>query len=1602
MTKEQYLERLKNYNKTLSNTTLLEKGIVQYVNKMTHLYELGLAHDKSVGISDIETFIKEKREFKGLLKTNSGKLCTYLRNIMKYTYTSGYIRISARSKHVENYEGKIYAAICSFYFFYGMNLKVKDLVYGEYRDLNMDFSSIIAAEILENNSEVIEYCKEVITSENNVGILTRDVIKAIEKANNEELMDLLENLLLAAKHQEGLRQSIIETIDEHDVNNYLRMLKVIQRENLIRFVSVQRGVMTWIGLGYQEVEEKEVRFLFDNLVMFLNSEEERKIGLLSDNPLLVYLALFCNGITDVGASLKEARSLLKSKKHKVDGILMYLNLSRAFDITKNLELLDRYKDDKNTIIAILSCGTYTVFNKSKLPEENADYLMDYLSNYISTMKSVEKAKSKGFAWVNMSISKYNIVQMMFSITSLYGKKEHIDMLVPYTSEMYQGQRKKFVDGYFHKASRDTRVAFFINGVSSNEESVHKLILEKIAKESLTEEEIEKLEKKLTTKKVKSKEVILKILAKQDTTVVKRVYERLSSSSDYHLQEAGKELGKLKRIDTEKEDTTIKYDYKNGFGLFKPKEEVRLSYTDSLSVKKSSWLFGKEIDLSDIFVWKKSKLLDYIKLWKKRLEQHENDEYYDGQEYKQIKEGVSLRFLGSKTEMERIALAELWEEYFKKDNLTEDEIYELRLILSVSSYSSKESVKFNCTSEIYSKDFLNSVKKISKNETRWQRNEYLKIIRAYCDDNISSETKIKKEYKLLQFIVEYLDPKPIKVKSYYREYEASIDAAGYGFLFGSLDLFNCTDDEFKDRFSLLYRVFLEFCVKHKVNLYRGQGSINSYSVARAAKLNLISESALIEFLLYDEDEGKQVEQPSYVQQKSFRVAWAYRLAYYEEKYSWRNTVAPTFDLTNYVVNKVKLNEDQQEVIRYLRSILTKISERFLSIEKNRLIEKTAATPYMYNITLFPGVEYLETALKILEKEKIVRTRNSGSKVDVFVSVIINSYPTTDDDYKVLEAMNIPQKRLVEVGMLAPQWMPHIEKVLKWDGFMDACYYFIAHMKSYDAERKKAEIIRFTSLEPEDLLDGAFDIDWCKRVSEKLGEKNFKMLYDSAKFLCDNAFHSRARKYADACLSKLDLMELKKEAHEKRNKDSLNAYCVFPIKDDKDLLERYLTVQQFKKESKQFGSQRQASEKRCVEIALENLARNSRFETATRLIWFMESEMVKQNSVYLEPQRIEDIEMWIEFDEQGKNSVKLTKKGKAQKSIPSSLKNNEKVLEIQRLHKQWNEQYRRARVLLQEAMENRVVFLSDEFEVMMCNPIVSPMLKKLILKQKDSFGFHSQIDMNKSVQIAHPFDLYKTDVWHHYQQEIFKQAIVQPFKQVFRELYLKLDNELDNSMTERYSGYQVQTKKTAGALKSRKWVVNYESGLEKVYYKENIVVNLYMYADWFSPNDIESPSIDGVGFHDRKTYKSIPIKDIDDVIFSEVMRDVDLAVSVAYVGGVDPITSFSTVELRKTIAEFTAELMGLKNITFQEHFVNIEGVLNNYSIHLGSGMIHQSGGGAIHTVAIHNAKRGKVYLPFLDEDPRTAEIISKIVMFAEDNKLKDPSILSQIVSKNQKSE
>lgn len=52
------------------------------------------------------------------------------------------------------------------------------------------------------------------------------------------------------------------------------------------------------------------------------------------------------------------------------------------------------------------------------------------------------------------------------------------------------------------------------------------------------------------------------------------------------------------------------------------------------------------------------------------------------------------------------------------------------------------------------------------------------------------------------------------------------------------------------------------------------------------------------------------------------------------------------------------------------------------------------------------------------------------------------------------------------------------------------------------------------------------------------------------------------------------------------------------------------------------------------------------------------------------------------------------------------------------------------------------------------------------------------------------------------------------------------------------------------------------------------------------------------------------------------------------------------------------------------------------------------GALHIVPVHSQHRGRIFLPFLDEDPRTAEILSKVMLLAEDKRIKDPQILAQL--------
>ena len=93
----------------------------------------------------------------------------------------------------------------------------------------------------------------------------------------------------------------------------------------------------------------------------------------------------------------------------------------------------------------------------------------------------------------------------------------------------------------------------------------------------------------------------------------------------------------------------------------------------------------------------------------------------------------------------------------------------------------------------------------------------------------------------------------------------------------------------------------------------------------------------------------------------------------------------------------------------------------------------------------------------------------------------------------------------------------------------------------------------------------------------------------------------------------------------------------------------------------------------------------------------------------------------------------------------------------------------------------------------------------------------------------------------------------------------------------------------------------------------------------------------------------------------MRDVDMTVSIAFVGGVDPETGNSTKELRAAIIKCTAELMKFNNVTVSDNFIHVKGTLLTILSTSVRAMCDRLVGVEIPIIPVHGQHRGKLYLP-----------------------------------------
>ena len=115
-------------------------------------------------------------------------------------------------------------------------------------------------------------------------------------SHREELYEMMGELLTAARLQEGLRQSIVERMDEGTLAASLYMLKVIIDQGFIRYSSVVRALGVWTGMGLEAVNQRVAGQLIEDAYHVLQDESIRESWLASDHANHVYLSLWATAV----------------------------------------------------------------------------------------------------------------------------------------------------------------------------------------------------------------------------------------------------------------------------------------------------------------------------------------------------------------------------------------------------------------------------------------------------------------------------------------------------------------------------------------------------------------------------------------------------------------------------------------------------------------------------------------------------------------------------------------------------------------------------------------------------------------------------------------------------------------------------------------------------------------------------------------------------------------------------------------------------------------------------------------------------------------------------------------------------------------------------------------------------------------------------------------------------------------------------------------------------------------------------------------------------------------------------------------------------------
>ncbi|HEX5720157.1 MAG TPA: DUF4132 domain-containing protein [Thermoanaerobaculia bacterium] len=400
----------------------------------------------------------------------------------------------------------------------------------------------------------------------------------------------------------------------------------------------------------------------------------------------------------------------------------------------------------------------------------------------------------------------------------------------------------------------------------------------------------------------------------------------------------------------------------------------------------------------------------------------------------------------------------------------------------------------------------------------------------------------------------------------------------------------------------------------------------------------------------------------------------------------------------------------------------------------------------------------------------------------------------------------------------------------------------------------------------------------------------------------------------------------------------------------------------------------------------------------------------------------------------------KQGKRQKSVPKTVKESHaeelKALiaaarEIQKLLPGQRDRLERLYLF------PRDWDLATWREHYLDHPLVGTLARRLIwrLAQKEGnqAGFWREgrivdaegqpLDFSEDVRVTlwHPLDSPADEVlaW---RTCLEAWEVVQPFKQAHREIYLLTEAEQQTATySNRFAAHILKQHQLAALCKQRGWTYSLQGEFDShdtptlEIPEHGLRVELWVEA---GTGEISEA---GIYLHvatDQVRFSGLAgaprlLEQIPPLLFSELMRDVDLFVGVCSVGndpnwvdggdrpGMGYWHNYSFGELgesartrRELLGRLVPRLKIADRCTLAERFLVVRGDRRTYKIHLGSGnILMEPNDQYLCIVADRSSRAEQPVLPF-EGDGTLAVILSKAFLLAEDTKIADPQIVGQL--------